>query len=352
MASVCFEHVTKRYGEVTAVKDLTLHVRNHEFMVLLGPSGCGKTTALRMIAGLERVSEGKILIDGKVVNDLPPGKRDLAMVFQSAGNLFPHMDVYHNLAFALEMRRASGAMIERQVSGTSLRLGLERLLLRRPPQLSFGHQQQVALGRVLVRQPSLYLFDQPLGNLDAPMRAERRLDLQRLHRELGATVICTTHDQVEAMTLGDRIAVMREGELEQVGSPRGIYDYPANLFVARSVGSPPINLVPAVVEGSHARASGFSLDLPRPTWCERAVLGIRPEDLSEYLAEGLPVIEVTVNLVEMVGPHQLIHGHVGADELVARVGRSLVVFRGDRVRLAANPARAHVFDAATGRSLL
>jgi ABC-type sugar transport system ATPase subunit len=352
MASVGIEHVTKRYGEVTVVRDLTLRVRDHEFMVVLGPSGCGKTTMLRMIAGLERVSEGQILIDGKVMNDIPPGRRNLAMVFQSAGGLFPHLNVYHNLAFTLEMRRVRGPVIERQVGSTSLRLGLDRLLQRRPPQLSHGHQQQVALGRVLVGQPSLYLFDQPLSNLDASLRAERRLDLQRLHRELGATVICTTHDQVEAMTLGDRIAVMRDGELEQVGSPRGIYDYPANLFVARSVGSPPMNIVPVALDGGRARASGFSLDLPRPIRGERALLGIRPEDLTEDRGEGWPLIEVTADLVEMVGPHQLVHGRAGEDQLVARVGRSRVVFRGDRVRLAANPARVHVFDGATGRALL
>jgi multiple sugar transport system ATP-binding protein len=351
MASVGVEHVTKRYGEVIAVRDLTLHVRDHEFMVLLGPSGCGKTTTLRLIAGLERVTEGRILIGGNVVNDLPPGKRDLAMVFQSAGGLFPHLNVYRNLAFALEMRRASGPVIERQVGGTSHRLGLDRLLMRRPPQLSFGHQQQVALGRVLVRQPGLYLFDQPLSNLDAQVRAERRLDLRRLHRELGATVICTTHDQAEAMTLGDRIAVMRDGELEQVGSPRGVYDYPANQFVARSIGSPPMNLVPVVVEGSRARASGFSLELPRAIPDQRAVLGIRPEDLTEHEGDGRPVIEVTADLVEMVGPHQLVHGRAGEDRLVARVRRSLVVFRGDRVRLAASPTLAHVFDATSGRAL-
>jgi multiple sugar transport system ATP-binding protein len=352
MAAVGIEHVTKRKGETTLVRDLTLHVRDREFMVLLGPSGSGKTTTLRLVAGLETVTEGRILIGDRVVNDLPPRSRDVAMVFQSAGGLFPHLDVYRNLAFALRVRGERRPQIDRTVGATGRRLELDRLLRWRPPQLSFGHQQQVALGRALVRRPSVFLLDQPLGNLDAKVRSARRVELQRLHRELGTTVICTTHDQVEAMTLGDRIAILRDGELQQVGTPRGVYEHPANLYVAGFVGSPRMNFVPVTLRGSVAVASAFSVELPRALGVERAVLGIRPESLRERLSPGLPVIEVTAERVEPVGPYQLLHGRAGGDELVARIERSSVVFRGDRVRLAVDPRVVHVFDAATGQALL
>jgi multiple sugar transport system ATP-binding protein len=352
MAAVGIEHVTKRHGETTVVRDLTLHVRDHEFMVLLGPSGSGKTTTLRLVAGLETVSEGRILIGDRVVNDLPPRSRDVAMVFQSAGGLFPHLNVYRNLAFALHVRGERRPQIERTVGATGRRLELERLLRWRPPQLSFGHQQQVALGRALVRRPSVFLLDQPLGNLDAKVAAARRVELQRLHRELGTTVICTTHDQTEAMTLGDRIAILRDGELQQVGTPRGVYEHPASAYVAGFVGSPRMNLVPAAVRGTTAVASAFAVELPRPLGVERALLGIRPERLAQRLDPGLTVVEVTAHRIEPVGPYQLLHGLAGSDELVARIERSSVVFRGDRVRLAFDPGLVHVFDAATGAALL
>lgn len=352
MASVGIEHVTKRYGEVTAVRDLSLQVRDGEFMALLGPSGCGKTTTLRMVAGLERVSEGRIRIGDDVVNDLPPAARHVAMAFQSAGGLFPHMDVFRNLAFPLEMRRARPPEVLSKVTRAGSRMGLSSLLGRRPPQLSFGHQQQVALGRAIVGTPRVFLLDQPLSSLDAAARTETRVSLRRLHRELGATMICTTHDQTEAMALGDRVAVMRDGGLEQVGTPRGVYEYPANLFVAGFLGSPPMNMIPVLVDRLVARASSFAIELPRAVGVERAVLGIRPEDLSEVVVEGAQVIEVRAELTEMVGAHQLVHGRVGPDRLVARVARSFVVFRGDMVRLAVHTDRLYLFDAATGRAIL
>jgi len=352
MASVGIEHVTKRHGETTVVRDLTLHVRDREFMVLLGPSGSGKTTTLRMVAGLETVSEGRILIGDRIVNDLPPRSRDVAMVFQSAGGLLPHLDVSHNLAFPLRVRGERRPLIERTVGVTGRRLELDRLLRWRPPQLSFGHRQQVALGRALVRRPSVFLLDQPLGNLDARVRDARRVELQRLHRELATTVICTTHDQVEAMTLGDRIAILRDGELQQVGTPRGVYEHPANRYVGGFVGSPPMNFVPVALAGRLAVASAFAVELPRTLGVERAVLGIRPESLRQRLEPGLPVVEVTAAQVEPVGPYQLLYGRAGSDALVARIERSFVVFRGDRVRLAVDPDLVHVFDAATGRALL
>ena len=352
MAAVGIEHVTRRHGGVTVVRDLTLQVRDREFIVLLGPSGSGKTTTLRLVAGLEPVSEGRILIGGRVVNDLPPRSRDVAMVFQSAGGLLPHLDVYRNLAFPLQVRGSGRREIERAVTTTGQRLGLDRLLSWRPPQLSFGHKQHVALGRVLVRRPSVYLLDEPLGNLDAAVRARRRVDLQRLHRETGATVICATHDQVEAMTLGDRIAILRDGELQQVGTARGVYEHPANLYVAGFLGSPRMNLVPAAVQGQVARASAFGVELPLALGLERVVLGIRAESLSQRLEPDHPVVELTAERIEMVGPYQLVHGRAGDDGMVARIERSFVVFRGDRLRLAIDPALVHVFDPASGRALL
>jgi multiple sugar transport system ATP-binding protein len=352
MAAIGIEHVTKRYGDVTAVRDLSLEVRDGEFMVLLGPSGCGKTTTLRLIAGLERVTEGRIRIGDTVVNDLSPGRRDIAMVFQSAGGLFPHLDVYRNLAFPLQVRSTPRREIATRVEGAGGRFGLAGLMRRRPPQLSFGHREEVALARGLMRQPRAILLDQPVTNLDAAARTEARARLRRLHQELRTTMICTTHDQAEALALGDRLAVMRDGALEQLGSARGVYEYPANLFVARFIGSPPMNLLPVVMEGRVARAAAFAVELPRPASVQRAVLGIRPEALSEIVPEGAPVVEVRADLIEMIGAHQLVHGTAGPDRLVARVARSLVVFRGDVVRLAIDVDRLHLFDAATGRTLL
>lgn len=351
MASVSIEHVTKRYGSVTAVRDLSLRIRDGEFMVVVGPSGCGKTTTLRLVAGLEVVTQGQIRIGDTLVTEVPAAKRDVAMVFQSAAGLFPHLDVFRNMAFPLEMRRVPQADIESRVGSSGRRWGLSSLLRRRPRELSSGHQQQVALGRAMVRLPRVFLLDQPLSNLDAAARAEMRVSLRRLHRELGATMICTTHDQAEAMALGDRIAVMDEGALVQVGTPRGVYEYPANLFVAGFVGSPHMNLVPVLVDGLVARASAFSVELPRAVGVERAVLGIRPEDLNQ-VAGGTHVIELRADLIENVGPHQLVHGSAGSDRLIARVARTLVVFRGDVVRLGIDPARLHVFDHATGRKVL
>ncbi len=348
MASVELEHVTKRFGDFTAVRDLTLHVRDGEFLILVGPSGCGKTTTLRLIAGLETPNKGIVRIDGEIVNQVRPAARDVAMAFQSAGGLFPHMDAFSNIAFPLEMRKTPRHVIESTVTSTGGRMGLSGLLHRPPPKLSFGHRQQVALGRAIVRRPRVFLLDQPLGNLDATAQAEGRVQLQRLHRELRTTMIATTHDQTEAMALGDRLAVMRSGRLEQVGTPRALYDHPANLFVAAFVGSPPMNLVPVVMEGAVARASGFSVSLPRAVTVHEAMLGIRPEDLSDVLTPGSQVIEIRADRTEMVGPHQLIHGTVGSDRLLARVGRSFVVFRGDRVRLAVRTDRVHLFDRATG----
>ena len=351
MASVSIENVTKRYGSITAVRDLSLRIRDGELMVVVGPSGCGKTTTLRLIAGLDLVTVGQIRIGETLVTRVPPARRDVAMVFESAAGLFPHLDVYRNMAFPLEVRRAAPADIQSSVEASGRRWGLSTLLRRRPTELSFGHRHQVALGRAMVRPPRVLLLDQALSGLDAKARVEMRVSLRRLHKELGTTTICATHDQSEAMALGDRIAVMQNGELAQLGTPRGVYEYPANLFVASFVGSPHMNLIPVVIDGLTARAAGFSVALPRPVGVERAVLGIRPEDLCEASA-GQHTVDVRAELIENVGPHQLIHGSAGPDGIVARVSRSLVVFRGDKVRLQVDPDRLHLFDQATGRKVL
>src|SRR2546429_3157399 len=259
MASVTYEHVTKRFGtDTVAVADLNLTVKDTEFMVLVGPSGCGKTTALRMLAGLEEISEGDIKIGERVVNDVPARERDIAMVFQSYA-LYPHMSVYDNMAFGLKMRRVAKSEIETKVKEASKILGLDNFLKRKPRQLSGGQRQRVALGRAIVRNPQVFLLDEPLSNLDAQLRVETRVNLQKLHKDLNATFIYVTHDQVEAMTMGDRIAVLRDGLLQQVASPREIYEQPANMYVAGFIGSPKMNFLPVTVQGQTAKASGFEI---------------------------------------------------------------------------------------------
>jgi multiple sugar transport system ATP-binding protein len=352
MASVNYEHVTKRFSaETTAVRDLNLEVRDREFMVLVGPSGCGKTTALRMLAGLEDVTEGEIRIGERLVNDMPARERDVAMVFQSYA-LYPHMSVYDNMAFGLKMRGTPKPEIESKVRQTASVLGLEPLLKRKPAQLSGGQRQRVALGRAIVRSPQVFLLDEPLSNLDAQLRVETRLNLQKLHRDLGRTFIYVTHDQVEAMTMGDRIAVLNDGVLQQVASPRDIYDHPANMYVAGFIGSPKMNLVPVTVSGSIVRASGFELPLPRPTDIERGVLGVRPEHLTEVPRDEWPRIEMKVDVVEILGSDQFLYGKVGGDDLVARANPQFRVGAGDMVRLSVDVDRIHLFDAATQTAVM
>src|SRR2546423_2761342 len=264
MASVTFDHVSKRFsGGTLAVKDSSLDVKDTEFMVLVGPSGCGKSTCLRMLAGLEEISEGEIRIGERVVNEVPPRDRDIAMVFQSYA-LYPHMTVFDNLAFGLRMRGTPREDIERRVNTAAGILELGPLLKRKPRQLSGGQRQRVALGRAIVREPQAFLLDEPLSNLDAKLRVQTRIELQKQHRALHATFIYVTHDQVEAMTMGDRIAVMRDGVLQQVAPPREIYDHPANMYVAGFIGSAALDLRPVPVPRHAAQGVGFGLQPPRP----------------------------------------------------------------------------------------
>jgi multiple sugar transport system ATP-binding protein len=352
MASVTYEHVTKRYtSDLAAVDDLNLQVRDTEFMVLVGPSGCGKSTALRMLAGLEEISDGEIKIGERVVNDVPARERDIAMVFQSYA-LYPHMSVYDNMAFGLKMRGTPKAEIQTKVQNAGKMLGLEPFLQRKPRQLSGGQRQRVALGRAIVRNPQVFLLDEPLSNLDAQLRVETRINLQKLHRDLGSTFIYVTHDQVEAMTMGDRIAVLRDGLLQQVASPREIYEQPANLYVAGFIGSPKMNFIPVTMQGQTAKASGFEIQLPKAPGIERGTLGIRPEDLSEDTREGTTVIDMGVEVLEVLGSDQYVYGKVGGDDLVARVDPQLKVFVGDRVKLGINMRRLHLFDVETEKAVL
>jgi multiple sugar transport system ATP-binding protein len=352
MASVTYEHVTKRYtSDLAAVDDLNLQVRDTEFMVLVGPSGCGKSTALRMLAGLEEITDGEIKIGERVVNDVPARERDIAMVFQSYA-LYPHMSVYDNMAFGLKMRGTPKAEIQSKVQNAGKMLGLEPFLQRKPRQLSGGQRQRVALGRAIVRNPQVFLLDEPLSNLDAQLRVETRINLQKLHRDLGSTFIYVTHDQVEAMTMGDRISVLRDGLLQQVASPREIYEQPANLYVAGFIGSPKMNFIPVTVQGQTAKASGFEIQLPKAPGIERGTLGIRPEDLSEDTREGTTVIDMGVEVLEVLGSDQYVYGKVGGDDLVARVDPQLKVFVGDRVKLGINMRRLHLFDVETEKAVL
>jgi multiple sugar transport system ATP-binding protein len=351
MASVTYDHVVKRYTpELAAVRDFNVEIADKEFMVLVGPSGCGKSTALRMLAGLETITEGKIRIGERVVNGVAAKDRDIAMVFQSYA-LYPHMSVYDNMAFPLQMKRMPRAEIENRVKQASGILGLDAFLKRKPRALSGGQRQRVALGRAIVRHPQVFLLDEPLSNLDAKLRAQTRIELQKLHRELETTFIYVTHDQVEAMTMGDRIAIMYDGVLQQVGTPDEIYDHPANLFVAGFIGSPTMNFVPVTVQDGAAKASGFEVALPKPVESKKGTLGFRPEALTDRALNGSSV-DMSVDVVERLGSDQFLYGQVGGDTVTARVDPRMKVTPGDRVRLGLDLRSLHLFDSETEKAVL
>ncbi len=322
MASVIYDHVTKRYtAEMAAVKDLNLSVLDREFMVFVGPSGCGKTTALRMLAGLEDITEGEIRIGADPVNDISPRDRDVAMVFQTYA-LYPHMTVYQNMAFSLRMHRAPKEDIERRVREAADILELGSLLQRTPKQLSGGQRQRVALGRAIVRHPKVFLLDEPLSNLDAKLRAATRIALQKLHRQLGTTFIYVTHDQVEAMTMGDRIAVLRDGTLQQVDTPSTLYEHPANTFVAGFIGTPTMNFLNAEVEDHTLAGGGFRIALDTAPSLGRVVVGLRPEALKPAAPSDAAPMEMGVEVVEVMGSDQYVYGQVGDEALTARTRAS------------------------------
>ncbi|HEU4801240.1 MAG TPA: sn-glycerol-3-phosphate ABC transporter ATP-binding protein UgpC [Gemmatimonadales bacterium] len=360
MASVTLQQVRKIYpdrgGEHVAVHGLDLGIADGEFLVLVGPSGCGKSTTLRMIAGLESISSGQLLIGDRLANDIPSRDRDIAMVFQSYA-LYPHMSVRQNLAFALKLRKLPETEIDRRVGEAAAALGLDQMLDRKPKQLSGGERQRVALGRAIVRQPQVFLFDEPLSNLDAKLRVHMRREIGRLHRELATTMIYVTHDQVEAMTLGDRIAVMSAGRLQQVDTPLGLYQRPANLFVAGFIGSPPMNLIAGTVaggEGGHggqggrvfrSTTGGVSLPLGSevPALADGApcTLGLRPEAL-RVGGEDAP-LRGRVELVEPLGSETLVHTEVGQTTIVARFTGEGLPRAGESVGLVPELGRAHWF---------
>jgi multiple sugar transport system ATP-binding protein len=328
-APVRFDRVTKVYDGVTALNDFSLEIRDSEFMVLVGPSGCGKTTALRMVAGLEEITEGEIFIGERSVGDLDPRSRDVAMVFQNYA-LYPHMTVFENIAFGLRARRAPKAEIRPRVETASQALGLADLLERKPRQLSGGQRQRVAMGRAIVRNPSVFLMDEPLSNLDARLRVQMRAEVARVQRELGVTTIYVTHDQVEAMTMGDRVAVIRSGVLQQTGEPQLVFDRPANLFVASFIGSPPMNLVQADLQdagdGIAARVGDQVLDVPDEVVAERPGLrahagrtiglGIRPEHIHEAHVGDRARLRGVVQVTEALGSEALVHVEVPAEPVL------------------------------------
>jgi multiple sugar transport system ATP-binding protein len=360
MAEVTFHQVHKAYGPVTVIPHLDLDIQDHEFMVLVGPSGCGKSTALRMIAGLEEITGGTIEIGDRVVNDVPPKDRDIAMVFQSYA-LYPHMTVRENLEFGLRIRKTPKEEMNRLVGEAAQTLGLTELLDRRPKELSGGQRQRVALGRAIVRQPAVFLFDEPLSNLDAKLRVQMRAEISTLQKRLRTTTVYVTHDQIEAMTMGDRIAVMNKGELQQVGSPLEVYEEPATLFVASFIGTPPMSFLPAVLTagGMRVAASGFTLPVPEPFRAAAAgrdgmkvVLGLRPENIREASTVGdLVTVAVQVEFVEPLGHEVIVHGRIGDDLLVAKVGPHRAPQTGATVDLVIEAAAAHLFDVATEKRL-
>ena len=361
MAQVLIRSLNKKYDEVHAVKDVNLEIRDKEFMVLVGPSGCGKTTTLRMIAGLETITSGQIVIGDTVVNELPPMDRDIAMVFQNYA-LYPHMSVYDNMAFGLKMRKFGREDIRRRVQDAAEILGIGDYLHRKPRQLSGGQRQRVALGRAIVRHPRVFLFDEPLSNLDAKLRVQMRVELRKLHERLGTTAVYVTHDQVEAMTLGDRVVVMKDGWVQQVGEPMELYNSPANRFVAGFLGSPAMNFSSVRIEaedggGLWAVNEAMRIHVPA-SFVDRVggyagrelTLGVRPEDLriaAEGEADGL-AFDAVVEVVEKLGSEILLDVKAGADSVVAAVEPTARARMRDRLRLAMNPDRLHFFDVRTG----
>ncbi len=361
MARISFEHVDKRYtGDMLAVNDLNLEINDGEFLVLVGPSGCGKTTALRCLAGLEEITDGQIVIGDRVVNDLPPKDRDIAMVFQSYA-LYPHMTLFENMAFSIRMRKRPKAEIDAKVREAAKILGLENLLDRKPGALSGGQRQRVALGRAIVRDPAAFLMDEPLSNLDAKLRVQTRAEIARLHQRLGTTIVYVTHDQVEAMTMGDRIAVMRDGVLQQVGTPKMLYEAPANRFVAGFIGSPAMNFLTGRVsvdgdsaalelEGLSIALSGRAAAVARKGGNgSELVVGMRPEhfDAAASATAGTISVPATVEVVEFLGNDELIHANVAGNDVVALVPSSRGVAVGDKVTLVIADSVVHAFDPAS-----
>ena len=365
MSSVTFDHVYKRFGDVIAVNDLNIHIADKEFLVLVGPSGCGKTTALRCLAGLEEISEGRILIGDRVVNDVAPKDRDIAMVFQSYA-LYPHMSVYDNMAFGLKLRKTPKEEIRRRVQNAADILGIGTLLDRKPRQLSGGQRQRVAVGRAIVREPKVFLFDEPLSNLDAKLRVETRANISKLHQQLQTTFIYVTHDQVEAMTMASRIAVISKGILQQIDTPQTLYDRPDNLFVAGFIGSPSMNFFKAkLVRGDgklFVDGGAFKLEVPADRndaymkFVDKPVImGIRPEDIQDphFCPPGMfpQEVEGKVDVTELMGNEIFLYVTVGEHNFVARVDPRTKAIMGEKSVVVFNMNNMHLFDPETEQAI-
>ena len=365
MASVTYGHVYKRFGDVTAVNDMNVEIADKEFLVLVGPSGCGKSTALRLLAGLEEISDGKILIGDRVVNDVAPKDRDIAMVFQSYA-LYPHLSVYDNMAFGLKLRKMPRDEIKRRVDEAAQILGIEDLLDRKPRQLSGGQRQRVAVGRAIVREPKVFLFDEPLSNLDAKLRVAMRAEISKLHQRLETTFIYVTHDQVEAMTMATRIAVISSGILQQVDSPQNLYDHPNNLFVAGFIGSPAMNFFPAKLHKDNGKlmvdAGAFSVAIPsenvkpyEPHAGKNVIFGIRPEDIHDPTFTPPNVhtenIEAKIDVTELMGNEIFLHMLSRENSFVARVDPRSNLRVGEKTQIALDMNNIHIFDAETEEAI-
>lgn len=358
MAAVRLEAVSKKFGKQTVVQEISLQIPDREFLVLVGPSGCGKTTTLRMIAGLETISDGKIYIGDRVVNDVEPRDRNIAMVFQNYA-LYPHMNVYDNMAFALQLRKMSRDEIDKRVKGAAEVLGIGHLLERKPKEMSGGQRQRAALGRAMVRSPDVFLMDEPLSNLDAKLRVQMRVELVQLHRRVNTTTVYVTHDQIEAMTMGDRIVVMNDGVVQQTAPPKELYDRPVNRFVAGFIGSPPMNFIECklVREGErvYGQAGGLKTLVPAALAARlpsaangTVVLGIRPEDVRIGASENDRAGTGKVDVVELLGSEQLGVIAIGSQSLLLRTSAETPLAAGDNVALSFNAAKLHAFDPAGG----
>jgi multiple sugar transport system ATP-binding protein len=365
MASVTYDHVVKQFGNVTAVNDLSMAIQDKEFMVFVGPSGCGKTTALRLLAGLEEITSGAIKIGDRVVNDVAPKDRDIAMVFQSYA-LYPHLSVYDNLAFGLKLRKTPREEIKRRVQEAADILGIGELLERKPRQLSGGQRQRVAVGRAIVRHPQVFLFDEPLSNLDAKLRVETRANITKLWQSLGTTFIYVTHDQVEAMTMATRIAVTSKGVLQQLDTPQTLYDLPANMFVAGFIGSPAMNFFPANIRKGDGKlfveTGEFKVEIPAGRTApyqgyadKKVVFGIRPEDVHnpEFVPSNIhaSTIPVKVDVTELMGNEIFLYLVSGSNNFVARVDPRTRFKMGDKVEVALNMDNFHIFDPETEKAV-
>ncbi|WP_439622522.1 ABC transporter ATP-binding protein [Shinella sp.] len=359
MASVSLTNVVKAFGAFKVVHGVDLDIADGEFVVLLGPSGCGKTTTLRMVAGLEDVTGGEIRIAGEVINDRAPKDRKIAMVFQNYA-LYPHMTVRQNMEFALKPQRLSKAEVDAKIAGVAAMLGLDVLLHRKPAQLSGGQRQRVAMGRAMVRTPEVFLFDEPLSNLDAKLRTQVRMEIAKLHKQLGTTVIYVTHDQVEAMTLADKIVIMKDGHIEQIGSPEEVFARPKNLFVATFIGSPSMNLFRMTAErgdtGTVLSSPAFSLRLPAELGAklkpgQAVTLGVRPSDVRLAQAGDAEAIEARVEVVEYLGVEALVDLRIGTQEFIAQIPASERPALDQAVKVVFNPAGLHLFDSESGQAL-